>query len=343
MTEPTTKKSTGAGHDAMKTGPGAEVSERRPGDRVHDGDRTHETTRFREDAAGRVRRMDTELLGILFEEAARVLRLRGVEVERVLAEAADTPGRRQADARRRRKPGKMEKTKKAEKTEKGLVADFREKVLGHAARTGLSDSRFGVLATGDPSLVRRLRRGESPRLGTVDRVLSFLGEAPVGPAFRLEAEAFVAVTRTKESVFSRESSGNQSFLTQLRRGAKPRLDTADRVRAWMRANCTGGEWNEIRARVAAGMPEPPAGEAPWVSASWRADDGLFDGRERLDARDAAALAGISPGTLEYYRSRGLGPAFERVGRRVRYLRKDVEAWVLQREGGGSGGGRDGEA
>ena len=166
-------------------------------------------------------------------------------------DASHTPGRRKTNARRRQK---------AEKPEKGLVADFRKKVLGHASRTGLSDSRFGVMATGDPSLVRRLRRGGAPRLGTVDRVLAFLGEAPMAPAFLLEVEAFVAVTRTKESVFSRESSGNQSFLTQLRRGALPRLDTADRVRAWMRANCTAGEWEEIRARVAAGLQEPPTGE-----------------------------------------------------------------------------------
>ncbi len=208
--------------------------------------------------------METGLLEILCREAARELRLRGVEAAGDSADAADTPGRRKTNARRRQK---------AEKPEKGLVADFRKKVLGHASRTGLSDSRFGMMATGDPSLVRRLRRGGAPRLGTVDRVLAFLGEAPMAPAFLLEAEAFVAVTRTKESVFSRESSGNQSFLTQLRRGALPRLDTADRVRAWMRANCTAGEWEEIRARVAAGMPESP----PGVSAKRRMGDGLFDG------------------------------------------------------------------
>ena len=52
---------------------------------------------------------------------------------------------------------------------------------------------------------------------------------------------------------------NQSFLTQLRRGALPRLDTADRVRTWMRANCTAGEWEEIRSRVAGELPEPLPG------------------------------------------------------------------------------------
>ena len=212
--------------------------------------------------------METKLLVTLFEEAARELRLRGVEVAGVRVEAA--PERRKRNARRRQKE---------DKADKGLVAEFRNRVLGHASRTGMSDSRFGVMATGDPSLVRRLRRGGAPRLGTVDRVLAFLGEAPMAPAFLLEVEAFVEVTRTKESVFSRESSGNQSFLTQLRRGALPRLDTADRIRTWMRTNCTAGEWDEIRSRVAAGLPEPSSGEAPVAPSKRRGGDG-HDGSGR---------------------------------------------------------------
>ena len=281
--------------------------------------------------------METELLKVLCREAARELRLRGVEMAGILAEAAPErwkAGGRKAgrDKANTQRGQKADKADKAEMAEKGLAADFRKKVLNHASRTGMSDSRFGVMAMGDPSLVRRMRKGEAPRLGTVDRVLAFLGEAPVSPAFLLEVEAFVEVTRTKESVFSRESSGNQSFLTQLRRGALPRLDTADRVRAWMRANCTAGEWEEIQSRVEAGLPESPPGEAPWMSANRRADDGLFDGRGRLDAKGAAALAGVSPRTLGYYRSRGRGPAFERVGRRIRYLREDVEEWVRQVDG-----------
>ena len=283
--------------------------------------------------------METNLLGILCEEIVRELRLRGVEMAGVPAETA--PECRKADRRKSgRRRSNARRRQKAVKAEKGLVADFRAKALGHASRTGMSDSRFGVMATGDPSLVRRLRQGNSPRLVTVDRVLALLGEAPMAPVFLLEVEAFVEVTRTKVSLFSRESSGNQSFLTQLRRGAMPRLDTVDRVRTWMEANCTAGEWEEIRTRVEAELPEPPPGEAPWVSAARRADDGLFDGRERLDARDAAALAGVSPRTLGYYRSRGRGPAFERVGRRVRYLREDVELWVRRRDGEAGGGGHD---
>ena len=220
--------------------------------------------------------METPFLEVLYEEAARELRLRGLEVAETHVEVANLcrkaegrkTGRGKANARRRQE---------AEKAETGLMADFRKKVLGHASRTGMSDSRFGVMAIGDPSLVRRLRKGGSPRLGTVDRVLAFLGEAPVAPAFLLEVEAFVEVTRTKESVFSRESSGNQSFLTQLRRGALPRLDTADRVRTWMRTNCTAGEWDEIRSRVESGLPEPSS-----VVPSKRRGGGGHDGARQDD-------------------------------------------------------------
>ncbi len=244
--------------------------------------------------------MATESLVILCEEAARELQLRGVEMAGIPAKAA--PERRQAGGMKA-KARRRQKAENAENAEKGLLADFRKKVLGHASRTGMSDSRFGVMATGDPSLVRRLRRGGAPRLGTADRVLAFLGEAPMAPSFLLEVEAFVEVTRTKVSVFSRESSGNQSFLTHLRRGAMPRLDTADRVRTWMRGNCTAVEWEEIRSRVEAGMLEPP----PGVPVNCRGDDGLFDGRVRLESKDTAALAGVPSGTLGDYRSSGRSP------------------------------------
>lgn len=79
-----------------------------------------EIARFREDAAGRIRRMETEFLDILCEEAIRELRLRGVEVKGIRAESA--PERRKAGGR---KAGRG-------KAEKGLVAEFRGKVLGHA-------------------------------------------------------------------------------------------------------------------------------------------------------------------------------------------------------------------
>lgn len=50
----------------------------------------------------------------------------------------------------------------------------------------------------------------------------------------------------------------------------------------------------------------------------------------LKTRQAAALLGLSPRTLESYRCKGGGPAFFRFGGSVRYLRFHVLAWAAAR-------------
>lgn len=40
--------------------------------------------------------------------------------------------------------------------------------------SGMSATRFGRLAVGDPSLVRDLRRGRMPRPATIARITAFL-------------------------------------------------------------------------------------------------------------------------------------------------------------------------
>ena len=50
----------------------------------------------------------------------------------------------------------------------------------------------------------------------------------------------------------------------------------------------------------------------------------------LKTKEAAALLGLSPRTLETYRLRGGGPAFSRFGSSVRYLRSHVLAWAAAR-------------
>jgi hypothetical protein len=54
-----------------------------------------------------------------------------------------------------------------------------------------------------------------------------------------------------------------------------------------------------------------------------ADDAL------IDTRQAAAVLGISPTTLEIWRSTRVQdqPAFVRVGRRVKYERQALAAWI----------------
>jgi len=44
----------------------------------------------------------------------------------------------------------------------------------YLADTGTKSTEFGRAATGDPSLVLGLRRGRSPRLRTVDRVVAYM-------------------------------------------------------------------------------------------------------------------------------------------------------------------------
>jgi predicted DNA-binding transcriptional regulator AlpA len=48
-----------------------------------------------------------------------------------------------------------------------------------------------------------------------------------------------------------------------------------------------------------------------------------------DTDEAAAFLRISPRTLVSWRSRGMGPTYVKVGRRVVYLQRDIVAWLYQ--------------
>lgn len=47
--------------------------------------------------------------------------------------------------------------------------------------------------------------------------------------------------------------------------------------------------------------------------------------------DLAEYLGIPPHTLDDWRSRGIGPAWSKIGRHVRYRWADVELWVEQQQ------------
>ena len=47
----------------------------------------------------------------------------------------------------------------------------------------------------------------------------------------------------------------------------------------------------------------------------------------LDTREAAEYTGLSPKTLETMRSRGGGPTFVKLGKRVVYLIADIDHWL----------------
>ena len=66
------------------------------------------------------------------------------------------------------------------------------------------------------------------RLGTADRVLVFMGLAPLGPAFRHEVEAFLEVTGTKASVLGEEAAGpGSSTAPPLSGGAGINLEAEE--------------------------------------------------------------------------------------------------------------------
>ena len=118
----------------------------------------------------------------------------------------------------------------------------------------MSVRAFGSAALGDPDFVASLGRGRSPRLVTADRVLAFMGDAPVGPAFRAEVEAFLAATGIKRSVLGLGATRNPSFVAHLRRGTSPMLSTVGRVRGWMAANASATEARAIERRIGT-MPD----------------------------------------------------------------------------------------
>lgn len=64
------------------------------------------------------------------------------------------------------------------------------------------------------------------------------------------------------------------------------------------------------ARVLSLNPRPTTGEVPEV----------------LDVRRASHIVGLSPSTLNTLRSRGGGPPYVKVGRRVFYRVSDLRAW-----------------
>lgn len=58
---------------------------------------------------------------------------------------------------------------------------------------------------------------------------------------------------------------------------------------------------------------------------------LSTGSDLLDDHAAAALLDVSPGTLSVWRSTGrYALPFLKIGRKVRYRRADIEAWMRAR-------------
>jgi predicted DNA-binding transcriptional regulator AlpA len=54
----------------------------------------------------------------------------------------------------------------------------------------------------------------------------------------------------------------------------------------------------------------------------------------ISTAQLSAWIGVSSITLNQWRARGQGPAFVRMGRTIRYDRRDVEAWLASQKIGG---------
>ena len=198
---------------------------------------------------------------------------------------------------------------------------LKNSIDGFLARRGMSRSRFGLETAGNPSLAARIAAGRVIRLGSADRLLAYMGGEPFGPAFRREVEAFIAITRTKASLLGQEAVGDPCFVARLRQGASPRLDTCDRVSAWMESRVSEAERRAVRAAVEDGVPVERAKQ--WEA--WMDNDAIYMG-----TREVAVFLGLSPRTLDRYRVSGGGPKFHKFGNRVRYARADVDAWAAER-------------
>ena len=210
-----------------------------------------------------------------------------------------------------------------------LDIELQRVVAAWLERSGMSAGKLGELALEDAGFVAELNRGRSPRLDAVDRLLGFMGIAPIGPRFRQEIEAFLIVTRTRPTLLGTRAVGKSSFVRDLRSGTLPTLASTYRVRTWMHGFANELDRTAIAWVLANDAPAPPYGLCA-VFAPWTDDDrgvGMLDETTFLTVRETATLLGLSPRTLDGYRVTGDGPAFHRFGSRVLYARFDVEAWV----------------
>ena len=198
-------------------------------------------------------------------------------------------------------------------------------IEAHIAREQLTRCGFGTVALGDASFPGRLGRGSDMHLGTTDKVLACMNLEAIGPSFLRRVEAFLKVTGIRPHVLGKDAPGNPSFVLRLERGRSPTLGTVDKVSDWMADNSSPAELEAVRAAVEDGSPAVPVDVAAHEEKREMNENTGF-----MKTAQVAAYLGLSPRTLESYRSRGGGPPFYVLGSVVRYLLSDVLKWASTR-------------
>ena len=222
----------------------------------------------------------------------------------------------------------------------------RQAVEAYLSGSQMSERKLGAFAVGDPSMVPRFMAGGSTRLDKADQLLCYMGQAPIGPGFVSEVEAFLSDTGIGERRFGSDAAGDPLFVRKLRSGASPLLSTVEQVQAWMRANrntlapapgpqgqddgqqllpdrSSDPDHHEEPGKALTDSP-PPDDVRPRGTTVYTKDGPQVI----LTTREAAALLTLSPSMLQRYRVKGGGPRYLQIGSAVRYARVDLLEWVL---------------
>ena len=224
-----------------------------------------------------------------------------------------------------------------------LMAGIRAKVSDYLERTDIPEEEFGKRALSRPDFVERLAEQRTITLITADRLLRFMGEAPIGPVFRREVEAFLEVTATKAKRLGIDACSDPAFVEKLREESSTRLTAVERVRAWMVDTATPSQ------RVAIANMLGDGGRTTFIaSASTGAQDEARQGRTSpasdadkaagkhppeyrrqvfLTTEEAAQFLRLATRTLDRFRAGGGGPAYCKFGNRVYYVRADLLTWA----------------
>ena len=201
---------------------------------------------------------------------------------------------------------------------------LNDSIEAHIAREQLSHCALGSAAPGDASFPGRLGRGSDVRLGTADKVLACMNPETIGPRFVRRVEALLKVTGIEPHVLGREALGDSGLVLRLENGRSPTLGTVDNVSNWMADRTSPAELEAVRVAVEDGTPAVPVDAAAYEEREMTDNTGF------MKTEQIADHLGLSPRTLESYRSRGGGPAFYVFGSVVRYLLSDVLEWASKR-------------